>query len=137
MTPTIVNDYLWIKLGRNFQCGLHRLVALAFLGPAPEGMEVRHLDGNKRNARLENLTYGTQAENYADRRIHGTDSSGDRHGNRKLAQRGEPVSYRLTAADVARIRTTSISGPILAKEMGVSAHTIYAARHRRTWKHLP
>jgi HNH endonuclease/NUMOD4 motif len=137
MTPTIVNGYLYVKLGRGFQCGLHRLVALSFLGPAPERMEVRHLDGDRRNARLDNLTYGTRAENYDDRRRHGTDCSGDRHGNRKLAQRGEPVSRRLAPADVRRIRDTTISGPALAKEMNVSAHTIYAVRHRRTWKHLP
>lgn len=51
---------------------VHQLVALAFLGPRPEGMEVRHLDGDMTNNRLSNLAYGTHAENIADQVRHGT-----------------------------------------------------------------
>lgn len=51
---------------------VHRLVALAFLGPRPEGMEVRHLDGNKTNNVLGNLVYGTRSENQLDNVAHGT-----------------------------------------------------------------
>lgn len=51
---------------------VHRLVAAAFVGPCPEGMEVRHLDGNKLNNAVRNLTYGTPSENNFDRVRHGT-----------------------------------------------------------------
>lgn len=51
---------------------VHRLIAEAFLGPCPEGQEVRHLDGNPANNVLTNLTYGTHAENSADMLRHGT-----------------------------------------------------------------
>jgi len=52
--------------------GVHRLVARAFYGPRPEGLVVRHLDGNPQNNCLENLTYGTHSENLLDQVRHGT-----------------------------------------------------------------
>ena len=36
---------------------VHRIVALAFLGPRPEGLEVSHLNGDDRDNRIENLCY--------------------------------------------------------------------------------
>lgn len=51
---------------------VHRLVLAAFVGPCPEGMEVRHLDGNPANNSLENLKYGTVSENRFDSVRHGT-----------------------------------------------------------------
>ncbi len=52
---------------------VHRLVALAFLGPPASDQEVRHLDGNPSNNHLENLAWGTHAENRRDQLRHGTD----------------------------------------------------------------
>jgi hypothetical protein len=49
---------------------VHQIVALAFLGPRPDGLEIRHLDGNKLNNALNNLAYGTHEENLADQRRH-------------------------------------------------------------------
>ena len=42
---------------------VHSLVALTFIGPCPSGQEVRHLDGNPLNNRVDNLAYGTRGEN--------------------------------------------------------------------------
>lgn len=50
---------------------VHVLVAAAFHGPRPEGLEVRHLDGDPTNNRPENLAYGTHSENMQDRTRHG------------------------------------------------------------------
>lgn len=49
------------------------LVARAFIGPCPEGKEVRHKDGHPPNCRASNLHYGTHRENMLDKRDHGTD----------------------------------------------------------------
>ncbi|TWS29004.1 HNH endonuclease [Tsukamurella conjunctivitidis] len=46
------------------------LVAATWLGPRPEGQDLRHLDGNPSNDTLDNLAWGTPAEvaqDYADR----------------------------------------------------------------------
>ena len=46
---------------------VHRLVAEAFLGPLPKGLQTRHLDSDNQNNAAANLAYGTQLENMADR----------------------------------------------------------------------
>ena len=45
---------------------VHRLVLETFVGPCPEGMECRHLDGNPQNNNLNNLKWGTKSENAKD-----------------------------------------------------------------------
>lgn len=53
--------------------GVHQLVALAFLGPRPEGASmVCHRDGNNTNNVPGNLYWGTQLDNEQDKRRHGT-----------------------------------------------------------------
>ncbi len=42
---------------------VHRIVAEAFHGGAPEGHEVNHKDGDKRNCRADNLEWVTKKEN--------------------------------------------------------------------------
>ena len=51
---------------------VHRMVMAAFVGPCPDGREVRHLDGDPTNADLRNLAYGTHSENVRDSVRHGT-----------------------------------------------------------------
>jgi hypothetical protein len=50
---------------------VHALVANAFIGPRPTGMEVCHRDGNPANNELANLRYGTRSENVLDQVRHG------------------------------------------------------------------
>lgn len=74
LSQTLSDGYMLVTLCRNGHrttTAVHRLVALAFLGEKPEGQEVRHLDGNRANNRVENLAYGTRLENRADRTVHG------------------------------------------------------------------
>jgi hypothetical protein len=57
---------------------VHRLVASAFLGPRPNGQQVRHLDGDKLNCTVENLAYGTRSDNLMDSLRHGTHPTASR-----------------------------------------------------------
>lgn len=45
----------------------HAIVADAFHGPRPEGLQIRHLDSDSMNNCPENLAYGTRAENDQDK----------------------------------------------------------------------
>lgn len=47
-------------------CPVPHLVALAFIGPRPEGLVICHADGNKNNNRPDNLRYDTETENRLD-----------------------------------------------------------------------
>ena len=51
--------------GRKMTPNVHKLVALAFLGPCPQNMEINHKDGNRKNNRISNLEYVTHAGNQA------------------------------------------------------------------------
>jgi hypothetical protein len=73
--------------GKSLMRPVHRLVLETFVGPCPEGMEARHLDGDKGNPALSNLAWGTRAENREDQRRHGTMPRGDRHWSRTLPHR--------------------------------------------------
>lgn len=81
LRPDIAKGYLRVTLqnkgaGRADRRLLHHLVLEAFVGPQPDGMEARHLDGIRTNNTPGNLAWGTRVENAADR---------DRHGNMRRA----------------------------------------------------
>lgn len=46
---------------------VHSLVAAAFIGPCPDGMEVDHIDRDRTNNRASNLRYVTHAVNLSKR----------------------------------------------------------------------
>ena len=52
---------------------VHTAVALAFLGPRPDGMMICHRDGNVQNNNVLNLYFGTASDNMQDRSRHGRD----------------------------------------------------------------
>lgn len=76
MTPsTMPSGYKTVSLwreGKQKTALVHRLVLFAFVGPAPDEAEVRHKDGNPSNNTVENLAWGTHAENQLDQVAHGT-----------------------------------------------------------------
>lgn len=63
---------------------IHSLLADAFIGPRPDGMEVLHINGDKLDNRISNLRYGTRKENVADAIRHGTATIGLKNGAAKL-----------------------------------------------------
>lgn len=90
--------------GREVKQSVHRLVALAFHGPPePFWAQVRHLNGDQRDNRPENLKWGTGAENAADRKAHGTEASGDRHPNTHKTHC--PQGHAYTEANTYRTRS--------------------------------
>lgn len=116
-------------LGKEQTKLVHRLVLKTFVGPCPNGMECRHLDGNPRNNNLSNLRWGTVKENQADRIRHGTDNRGERCGHAKLTER--------SVREILRLRKTGTeSATSLSKKYGVSSSTICDIIARRTWGHV-
>ena len=48
---------------------VHHLIAEAFIGPRPDGMQVCHIDDNGFNNVITNLTYGDREMNEIDRHV--------------------------------------------------------------------
>ncbi len=84
--------------GINGGTHVHVLVSDAFLGPRPDGLDVRHLDGNRRNNHPENLVYGTRQDNMLDKQFHGT----DHHASMTHCKRG----HKFTPENTYTIPTT-------------------------------
>lgn len=95
---------------------VHQVVAEAFHGPRPAGLETRHLDGDLLNNRSENLAYGTHGDNVADSVLHGTHPNAskaecpvghpldDGYRNRRGARVCRPCANRQSRESRARQR---------------------------------
>jgi len=109
-----------------WDCSVHELVALAFIGPRPADMVVRHLDGDPQHNVPSNLAYGTVAENAADTVRMG----------RSLRGQNAPV-VKLTEAAVHAIRRAYVPGVktmgTLAAEHGVTRLAVHYMLTGRTW----
>lgn len=105
----------------------HDMVAEAFLGPRPDGLDVCHLNGIRWDNRVANLRYGTRKENVADARRHGTLMAGEGH-----------YASILTWAQVREIRalwaTRELSQYKIAERFGVSRSCVQAIIENRNWK---
>lgn len=107
---------------------VHRLVATAFHGPQPDGMEVCHNNGKRDDNRASNLRWDTRSGNHADMARHGTAPRGERQHASKLTEDQVRRIRREYAAGTPRSR--------LAQEHGVKWGTIQAITARRNWRHV-
>ncbi len=108
---------------------VHSLVALAFIGPRPDGLQINHIDGCKANNKPENLEYISGSENQKHAFRTGLASlKGERHTQAKL-----------TNEAIVDIRKRAASGETqksIADNYGVSQSAIsYIVRGKR-WPHI-
>lgn len=120
-----------VSLGQGNQDFVHRLVLLAFVGPAPEGTECRHLDGDGGNNRLENLTWGTRFENIADRKRLGEENParGERAGRSTLTE--DNVRY------IRREMVCGRSYAAIGRDIGATRNAVRNVAIGRCWGWLP
>ena len=105
---------------------VHRLVARAFHGPRLDGLQIRHKDGNRMNARAENLAYGTHVENAADKVRHGTSLAGEKNPKAKL-----------TATQAEAIRLDyglGVSAKELSARYSLHESTVYRIVRGKYWR---
>jgi hypothetical protein len=113
--------------GKALRKSVHGLVALAFLGPRPQGWQVAHRNGKPHDNRLCNLAYKTRAENEADKVIHGTSLIGERNHQAKLRNSDIPaIRLRLAAGEALKS---------IAADFGVSFYLISKIKHGKAWAH--
>lgn len=107
---------------------LHRLVLEAFVGPRPDGMEARHLDGIRANNALRNLVWGTKKENADDRIAHGTSPVGAKNPKSKIDE--------VQALEIYRRAQSGECFESIAADYGVSEITVSHIKCGRTWSHV-
>ncbi len=104
---------------------VHMLVMSAFVGPRPSGMQIAHLDGNRKNNVLSNLKYCTPRENSAHKRGHGTLLMGSKAPSSKLLD--EDAEY------IFKSRRTNRE---LAIMFNVGRSCIASIKNGESWSHL-
>lgn len=119
---------------------VHRVVATAFLGPCPAGMQVAHNNGVRTDCRAANLRYATPLENQRDRLLHGTSNVGRKHPCPENVLRGEASpAATLNEAIVRTIRVLAAGGlgtKAIATRLGIGSSSVSHVLHRRTWRHV-
>lgn len=106
-----------------------RLVAEAFLGPAPPDRPYCcHWDGHPRNNVPGNLRWDSAKGNAADATRHGTQVRGSAHGTSKLREAHIECIRGMAALGMSR--------RILAGLFGTHTTNIGAIVTRKTWRHV-
>lgn len=119
------NGYLKVSLikgGKYFHKTSHSLVAAAFHGPRPTGMDIAHYNGMKHDNRAENLRYATKSENMRDCYRLGELKAGD----------GSPVA-KISSAIAASIRREIGTQSKIAQRYGVSQSLVSQIKRGKVW----
>lgn len=98
---------------------VHRAVLLTFVGPPKQGQEVRHLDGDGKNNRLDNLAWGDRYQQREDDRRNGV-------------SRAHPKLTPELASEIRLLRGSASSRAIGAR-FGVSHTTILRVWRGEGW----
>jgi hypothetical protein len=116
--------------GRGHKFQVHRLVLEAFVGPCPEGMECRHLDGNHLNNDLTNLEWSDHTVNMRDRVAHGTSLHGERNPLARITH------WHAKAIRILRERHSQPRSGVnafLSRFMGISISIVSKVGRGSTW----
>jgi hypothetical protein len=123
--------YRWVSLegnGRKRIALVHVLVLEAFVGPCPEGMECRHLDGDVGNNAKSNLAWGTKQENAADKRKHNTAPIGEKNSRSAMTD--------AAAIEMRQLHSQGWSYKSLMARFSVTFGVVASTVQGRTRKHL-
>jgi hypothetical protein len=109
---------------------VHRLVAEAFLGPCPDGLEVNHKNGDKSDPHAENLEYITHRQNIHHAHANGLANTprGERAGSAKLTE--------LAVREMRALRAAGMELRPIAQRFGIAMGTTSMVLNRRTWRHV-
>ena len=150
-----VNNLGYVKVGKvrngieSKAQSVHRMVADAWLGKCPEGLEVDHKDHDKANNRPENLQYVTHSENiqraveagrFSDRTgcnspMFGKRPSLETRQKMRDAKMGErhPKAKRVDVERIMALRATGLTDTQIAAQMGLGRTTVGGVLRGTHW----
>ena len=121
---------LYPKFARKKYFFVHRLVALAFIGELPSGLQVNHKDGDKFNNHYTNIEYVTASENTR---------HADALGLRNPPRGSLHYAAKLTESDVQAIRRyyrLGMSKADIARLFGIGDPQAGAVCNYKAWVHV-
>lgn len=134
LTPWMqkAGGYPAVALYRNnirFSTTIHRLVALAFIGPQPSPKHlVAHWDDDPTNNAPGNLRWATQTENMRDADRNGFNNRGERNGMAKLDS--------VCVMAIRKMVKMRIPVDHIADGFGIVAATVRDIQSGNRWAHL-
>jgi hypothetical protein len=129
LKPNMARGYQTVQLSNRKRYTIHRLVAAAFIGPRPNGMQINHINGVKTDNRVLNLEYCTPSENMKHCFAIGLQSNqGEKHSRSKLKEKDvrhikHLLSLKMTQAEIANM-------------YGVSKPLISRINRGKNWSHV-
>lgn len=112
---------------------VHKLILETFIGPRPPGMECRHLDGNPKNNRLDNLCWGTHKQNILDAVSHGKLKCHNQNGSKNPIAKLNNWKFRI-------IKRLLEDGSLTQREIGkifnVARQTVGDIKNNITWRNI-
>lgn len=100
---------------------VHSLVAAAFIGTRPKGLDVCHKDGVRTHNHAKNLEYGTRSKNLKEMIAHGTCPF---------------TNAKLSPKDVVAIRKESGTYQQISDRYGISVKQYWRIKSRKNWGHI-
>jgi len=121
--------YATVALGKDHRNKyVHRLVAEAFLGPCPEGMEVLHGPNGVADNSVNNLSYGTRRQNMQDKLRDGTQPRGTQCYQTKLSEDD--------VREIRRMKAEFVPLSVISERFNISKPHICGICSRIRWAHI-
>lgn len=126
------NGYFFVSLWKNnkeYPAYIHRLLMITF--KPKKGMrklDVAHLNGQRDDNRMVNLTWATRKENEAHKRLHGKLLRGENHPHAKLTLK--------EARYIFKTSKNWSDDKKLAKKFNVTPSNITCIRTKKSWRQM-
>jgi HNH endonuclease len=114
--------------GKSRSVLVHTLVAEAFLGPKPDGMEVNHKNADRSDPSADNLEYVTHRENIQHASALGLIPKGMAHRKAKITDDD--------VREIRALRKAGLSHIEIAKRFPIKPPAVCQIVNRKLWRHV-